>query len=134
MFEKLYNKAEKYNTDLIEFFLFSQPRKEIILLGKKKINLALPTNKIIKPLDYPKYIFQPPRYAWNKFFKQNYLKITTFFLGKEDGIEDHNFVIAARALAERVLNCPDEYFYNYRVRLNSSNNILNLDVIKKFNY
>ncbi len=130
MFEKLYNKAEKYNTDLIEFSYFRNHERNNSV-RKKKINLALPTNKIIKPLDYPKYIFQPPRYAWNKFFQTKLLKDNNILFGQGRWHEDHNFVIAARALAERVLNCPDEYFYNYRVRLNSSNNILNLDVIKK---
>lgn len=129
-YEKLYNKAIEFNLDLIEFSYFRN--KEINnTIRKEKIKLSIPKNKVIKGIDFPKYIFQPPRYSCNKFFKTKLIKDNNIFFGQGRWHEDHNFVIEARTLAERVLYCPNYYLYHYRIRLNSSNNRINLDILKK---
>lgn len=129
-FEKMYNKAKKFNADLIEFSFF-QYKERNNTLTKKKLKLNLPVETIIKGLDYPKYIFQPPRYPWNKFFRTELIKNNNVAFGIGRFHEDQNFVIQARALSTRILYCPNDYLYNYRLRISSSSYRINLDMLNK---
>lgn len=130
MYEKLYNKAIENSADLIEFS-FYRNNDFNNSVQKKKVKLKLPQNTIFNTLDYPEYIFQSPRYPWNKFYKTDTIKNNNIRFGQGRWQEDQNFVISARALANRVLYYPNNYLYHYRIRINSSTNKINMDILKK---
>lgn len=126
MFEKMYNKAEKENLDLVLCNFYKNLEKQNGSLESLVPEFIIPDFKNTTLKDYPDLILKVNLAPWNKLYRRNLFTIDVRF--PEDlKYEDAIVVIKTMARAEKI-GIVDEKLNYYLVRNKSETTIMDKKV------
>ena len=122
MFEKVYNKAEKTNADIVLFGGYEVNESQGVMYKANSILdlKCIPEKEIFSYKDWSKYIYQMTAgMAWNKLFKRDFVEKRKIRFQRIKYTDDLYFTFSHMALAERMTVVP-EYLCYYRICTGSS--------------
>jgi glycosyltransferase involved in cell wall biosynthesis len=119
MFERLYTAAEKYALDTVRcnYYKFTKNQRT-----PENLNYIEP-NKVIRPIDFPEFLYQAPS-IWANLYRKDFLEKNNIIFLETPGAsyQDVSFAFKVYVLSQRLMFI-NEPLLNYRVdNINSSIN------------
>lgn len=136
--EVLYNYAKDNNANIVQFNYkkFKEAKNKF-----KDINFTDILNKNYKKdytdiksynyKDFDGFMYKLDLHSWTRIYKADFIKSHNIQFGTANRAEDHVFVNEALLMADKVYFI-NEYFYNYRDRINSAVNTQSHDNLNIF--
>jgi glycosyltransferase involved in cell wall biosynthesis len=107
-------KAKKHNLDLIRFgfYLYENGKKYTSSYLRKIRSLKIPTNKVIRMLEYPDYLSYQPT-IWGFIYKKSFLANNSICFLETPGAsyQDNSFYFKALCLCKTIMILKKQYYY-----------------------
>lgn len=119
-FEILYEKAKKFDADIVEFN-YNEIFECSGQIKKHNYSIKLPENKVYNYKITKKYLFGTISVSWNKIYKRDFINEYNIRFGSGRRAQDGVFAIKAKVYAQKII-FENKPLYNYNIRQSSSVN------------
>ncbi len=119
-FEILYEKAKKFDADIVEFN-YNEIFECSGQIKKHNYSIKLPENKVYNYKITKKYLFGTISVSWNKIYKRDFINEYNIRFGSGRRAQDGVFAIKAKVYAQKII-FENKPLYNYNIRQGSSVN------------
>lgn len=119
-FEILYEKAKKFDADIVEFN-YNEIFECSGQIKKHNYSIKLPENKVYNHKITKKYLFGTISVSWNKIYKRDFINEYNIRFGSGRRAQDGVFAIKAKVYAQKII-FENKPLYNYNIRQGSSVN------------